>query len=436
MLITNCNKGKFIKLASQQFFNIKCLGKVNALLYKSTMQENENKTPYDAIILGAGAAGLICALTAAKRGLSVALIDHNRHAARKIAISGGGKCNFTNLHMGSAYYVGEQSFIEPALDTFPPKTMQTFFGKHGLIWEEREHGQLFGCQNAKILVKTLVQECVRFNCQFFLEHEILSLNKNNELFNIQCNNNDTKRQFQAKSLVLALGSPAWANIGATDAGLKFAAKFAHTHKPFSPALTSLQMAKDSPFANLSGISLRVKISTAKYECTDDLLFTHTGLSGPAALQASCHWQSNTPVYIDFLPHTSFAELLDAKECSKLFTRNLLCRHMPQRLADTILPEEFARRKIAELSRKVRNIVVNNIHNFSLIPQCKGKMERAEAALGGINTAEVNPWSMESNLEKNLYIIGELLDVVGQLGGYNLHFAFASGHLAGLNLQPQ
>ncbi len=394
---------------------------------------NHEKQLLDAVILGAGASGLMCALTAAKRGLNVALVDHNIHAGKKIAISGGGKCNFTNINMGSSYFVGDQSFIEPALDAFPPKTMQIFFQKHGLLWEEREHGQLFGLQNAKLLVKTLVNECHRFNGKFYLEHEIQEISKSDNIFNVMCSNNNIKKELHAKNLVLALGSPAWANVGATSIGLKIAAQWGHKHRPFQAALTSIQMQKNWPLADLSGISLRVNISTAHYKCSDDLLFTHQGLSGPAALQTSCHWQNNSPIYIDFLPHINFAELLDAKECGKLLTRNLLCRHMPQRLADKLLPEEFARRKIAELSRAARNTIANNIHNFSIIPSCKGPMERAEAALGGIDTSEVNPWSMESNIEKKLYIIGELLNVTGQLGGYNLHFAFASGHLAGLNL---
>ncbi len=395
------------------------------------MQEHKNNT-FDAIILGAGASGLMCALTAAKRGLRTALIDHNTHAGKKICISGGGKCNFTNLNMGSAYYVGAKDFTQPALDAFQPKTMQSFFMKHGLLWEEREHGQLFGCQSAKLFVKALVQECIHYKCQFFLAHSIEDITKNNSLFTVYCQN-ETPKILQAKNLVLALGSPAWANIGASSAGLNLAAKWGHTHQSFMPALTSLHMPKDWPLAELSGISLRVRINTNAYHCTDDLLFTHNGLSGPAALQASCHWQQNTPVYIDFLPYTPFVELLDAKECGKLIPRTLLSRHMPQRLADKILPPAHARRKIAELSRKVRNDITNCIHNYAVTPESKGPIQRAEACLGGINTKEVNPWSMESALQKNLYIIGELLDITGQLGGYNLHFAFASGHLAGLNM---
>ncbi len=397
------------------------------------MQEYEKNTHYDAIILGAGASGLMCALTAAKRGLRVGVIDHNAYAGRKIAISGGGKCNFTNIHMGSAYYVGEKSFIEPALDAFPPKNMQKFFSTHALSWEEREHGQLFGCQSAKMLVRALVDECKKYNCHFFLEHNLDDISTKEQIFTVSCHNDNVNKSFKSKSLILALGSPAWSNIGATSFGLKIAAKFGHSHKAFLPALTSLQMPKDWPLADLSGISLAVKISTGDYNCTDDLLFTHNGLSGPATLQASCRWKQNTPIYIDFLPHTPFAELLDAKECGKLFARTLLCRHMPQRLADKLLPSEHARRKIAELSRKARNEILENIHNYSTIPSNTGPITKAEACLGGVNTAEINPWSMESNLQKNLYIIGELLDITGQLGGYNLHWAWASGHLAGLNI---
>ncbi len=388
---------------------------------------------YDAIILGAGASGLMCALSAAKRGLKIALIDHNSHAGKKIAISGGGKCNFTNLNMGSDYFIGSSEFVEPALDVFSPKFMQKYFAKHALMWEEREHGQLFGCQSAKLLVRALVDDCKRHACHFFLEHSIMSCKKQNDTFEVTCTNNDEKKIFMAKNLVLALGSPAWANVGASDLGLKLAAKWGHSAKPFREALTSLQMPQNWALADLSGISLNVTLTTGNYSCSDALLFTHNGLSGPAALQASCHWQKNMPIYINFLPQILFGELLDAKECGKLYSRTLLCRHIPQRLADKILPEALARKKIAELSRKARNEIIESVHNYSIIPISCGKMQRSEACLGGINTNEVDPWSMESYKEKNLYIVGELLNITGQLGGYNFHFAFASGYLAGLNI---
>ncbi len=394
--------------------------------------EQEN-IDFDAIVLGAGASGLMCALTAAKRNLRVALIDHNSHAGRKISISGGGKCNFTNMNMDNSYYIGDKDFIQPALDLFSPQKIIEYFNNHKLLWEMREHGQLFGTQNAKQFVRTLVQDCLKHGCKFYLNHNIDIVNKKNNTFHVDCHNETHTLKLQSKNLVLALGSPAWSNIGSSNMGLNIASKFNHTYRDFTPALSAFHMSKDWNLSDLSGISLVANIKTADYNCTDHLLFTHTGLSGPVSLQASCHWKKNNPIYIDFLPHTALTELLDAKECAKLFVRTLICRHMPQRLADKLIPADYARRKIAELSRKARNEICQSIHTHSVIPHKIGDLNRAEATLGGINTLEVDPWSMASKKEENLYIIGELLNITGQLGGYNLHFAFASGYLAGLNL---
>ncbi len=397
------------------------------------MSIKQNHHNYDAVILGAGAAGLMCALTAAKRNLRIAIIDHNTHAGRKISISGGGKCNFTNNNMGSAYYIGDEDFVSPALEAFTQKSIKDFFVKNHLAWEEREHGQLFGTQNAKFFVKALVQDCLRLGCNFFLGHSIDNIYKKQNVFHVPCHSEQHKQELQAKNLVLALGSSAWSNIGATDFGLKLAGKWGHSFRPFTPALSAFHLDKDWNLAGLSGISLLVNIKTANYHCQDQLLFTHTGLSGPAALQASCHWEENNYLYIDFLPHVLLKDLLDAQECAKLFVRTLISRHMPQRLADQLIPKEYAKRKIAELSRKARNEICQSIHEYKVVPKALAGLNRAEAALGGINTSEVDPWSMSSKKEDNLYIVGELLDITGQLGGYNLHFAFASGYLAGLNL---
>ncbi len=394
---------------------------------------------FDVVILGAGAAGLMCALTAAKRGRSVVLVEHNAHVGRKITVSGGGKANFTNLFMHSDFFFGaDTSFTEPALESFSPKAILDFFVQQGLPFEERDHGQLFGCASAQLFVNALEEKCRQKGCVFMLEHTLTHVAHEKELFAVTCTSKkDGKVSYLlGKSLVLALGSPAWAQVGATQDGLPLAAQWGHKAKPFSPVLTSLLMPTHWPLAGLSGISLPVNVRVEKavtnqmYTHTEALLFTHTGISGPAVLQASCHWQEGKPIYIDFLPHMHLEELLDAPECGKLFVRNLLCKHMPQRLVDKLLPEEWARRKIAELSRKVRKSLHESVHAFSIVPEKKGGMHKAEAARGGILTEDVNAWSMESLLQERLFIVGELLDITGQLGGYNLHWAFASGHLAG------
>ncbi len=415
----------------------------NSTTSLSRQHAYSKSTHYDVIILGAGAAGLICALTAAQRQRKVLLIDHNSHAGRKIAVSGGGKANFTNLHMRSDFFFGaDASFTEPALEAFLPQRMIDFFIQHGLPWEEREHGQLFGCSSAKKLVQALVDMCERYKTDLLLEHTFDDIQYEDGLYSLSCHDiqhTENKKYFTAESLVLALGSPAWAQIGATQDGVRLAAKWGHTSSSFTPVLAPLHMPPQWPLAELSGISLPVtiRVQRADHECvyehTEALLFTHTGISGPVVLQASCHWQEGQPIHINFLPHMQLEELLDAPECGKLFVRTLLTRQMPQRLVDKLIPPDWARRKIAELPRKVRKELHECVHNFTIIPQKRGGMHKAEAARGGVLTADVNAWSMESLLQERLFIVGELLDITGQLGGYNLHWAFASGHLAGLHV---
>ncbi len=397
--------------------------------------------PYDVILLGAGASGLLCALTAAKRQKKVLLVDHNSHAGKKISISGGGKANFTNGHMSTDFFFGQDvSFAEPALEAFTPTMLLDFFAKHGLAWEERAHGQLFGLDSAKYFVQALVEECRRYGCEFLLEHSIDSVEYTDGVYVVQAQGKCAQNTYvQGKSLVLALGSPAWGQIGATDLGLSLAKKFGHKVQSFSPVLTSLQMPAQWPLAGLSGISLPVTVRVQRrdgkgvFAHSEALLFTHTGISGPAVLQASCHWQEGQALHIDFLPHMRLEEILDAPECGKLFVRTLVARHMPQRLADALLPEAWAKRKIAELSRKVRQELHACVHDYAIVPQKRGPMAKAEAAYGGVLVQDSNAWSMESLLQERLFIVGELLDITGQLGGYNLHWAFASGYLAGQNI---
>ncbi len=400
------------------------------------MENTAIQNKYAVIILGAGAAGLQCALTAAQRGFSVLLLDHNAEAGRKICISGGGKANFTNIHMGPAFYLGDDRyFVEPALEGFSPKLLLDYFVKHGLFWEEREHGQLFGTQSAQKIVNAFVQDCTELGCDFLFSRTICSVKHENNLFHVQTRTKEGKIQlFQGENLVLALGSPAWEKVGASSLGCQLASKWGHKIKSFTPALTSLHLTKESPLRNLSGIAVPVIIQVGDFSHSEALLFTHAGISGPAVLQASSHWQQGQEIHVNFLPHVHFEDFLDAPECGKLFARTLVSRHMPQRLADALLPPLLARRKIAELSRKARKEIHAVLHDYCLIPEKKGGMHRAEAAAGGVLTQDVNAWSMESLLQEKLFIVGETLDVTGHLGGYNLHWAFASGHMAGQNVR--
>ncbi len=389
---------------------------------------------FHSIILGAGASGLFCARTIghyAQEKRSVLIVDHNAHPGAKIRISGGAKANFSNKYMKTSFFIGQHPpFAAHALKALPPKALLQFYTQHKLPFEEREHGQYFGLQNAKFLVNALVDTCQSYGYHFALGHTIEHITHSDTLFTVTLKHADTIHTVQSHTLVLALGSSAWPAIGASDAGPRFAGLWNHTSAPFKPVLVPLRLANPT---GLAGISLPVRLCVADKIYEEDLLFTHSGLSGPVILQASCYWQKGNPLRIDFAPHISFESLLDARECGKLLVRTLLSRHIPQRLADMILPAELARRKIAELSRAARKNLHACVHEYTITPYTTEGMHKAEAAAGGVLTKDICPHTMESLKQKRLYITGELLDITGQLGGYNLHWAWASGAAAGRHI---
>lgn len=392
------------------------------------------------IILGGGASGLMCAWRAARRGIPVIVLEQAPKVGRKIAISGGGRCNFTNRTVGVQDYVTSRpEFCEPALDAWQPENMLAWCKSHGLIWEEREHGRVFGLQSAERLVDALAEQCHAAGARIHTRCRVDRLippQEGQALFTVACTLLDEEgqptqgREWRGKNVVIALGSPAWPAVGATDKGLFLARSVGHGLRPLRPVLSPLLMPQNWPLRHLTGISSRVTISVGGQQFTDDLLFTHQGISGPAALLASCHWQAGTPMSIDFLPTQSFMALLDAPECGKLLVKNLLARHLPQRLAQLLLPEDLGQRKVAELSRKHRILLADCVHAHTISPTGTGGLRKAEAAAGGVKVEEVDGYTMQSLRVPGLYLTGEVLDVAGHLGGYNLHWAFASGILAG------
>lgn len=399
----------------------------------------------DVLVLGAGAAGLLCALTAARRGINVLLLEKSANPGRKIAISGGGKCNFTNRMVRVQDYVGTQpEFCAPTLQAFPPQRLLEWFKTHRLAWEERDHGRLFGLQSAEIFIDTLLHECGLAGVQIHKQCRVDSLTPPTAAggtFRAECTLLDdtgqeaSRQSYSAAQVVLALGSPAWAACGATDTGLKLAKALGHSICPVRPVLVPLHMPSDWALRGLAGISVEVEISGGNsaygaYAFKDALLFTHQGISGPATLLASCHWRAGESLRVNFLPENSFSDLLDAPECGKLFVKNLLARHIPQRLAEALLPAELAQRKVAELSRKHRTLLAQCVHAHAVVPTGTAGLRKAEAAAGGVHVAELDPQTLQSRIVPGLYLAGEVLDVAGHLGGYNLHWAFASGALAG------
>ena len=386
-------------------------------------------TNADVLILGAGAAGLMCAREAAASGLSVVLLERGPVPGRKLAVSGGGKANFTNRTVSPHDYRCDGSkgsvFCGPALKAFTPEHMLRLVQAWNLPFEERSHGQLFLTVSAQRLVRALVDDCRKSGCHIACNTAVTGVQPLPDGYSVQTESGT----WRGKALVLALGSPAWPQAGGSGAGFRLAAELGHSVIPPRPALTPLKLGNDSPLLSLTGISLPVGITLGQQHWQDDLLFTHDGLSGPAALKASLYWNQGTALTLNFLPSLDMAALLDAPQTGKQTPRALLARHLPQRLVDALLPQEWARRKAAELSRAARQAIVEAVQRHRITPSATAGLKKAEACSGGVNTDEVDPKTMRSRVRENLFVVGELLDVTGLLGGYNLHWAWASGTVA-------
>lgn len=400
------------------------------------MKNNNNANEYDAMIAGAGASGLFCAMILAKRGLRIALVESGPQCGRKLAISGGGYANFSNRHISPKHYVCNQipDFCAKALRAFTLDDFINLVEHWRLPWEERPHGRLFLRCPAKNLVGLLVRECAENGCHIYLNEKIKTIKAANGLFSIFT----SKRHLLSRVAVLALGSPCRPSLGASGAGWRIAKALGHAARPPIPVLTPLLYAKDEypDLRALSGISLPVKITLPAPMPdlpVDDLLFTHSGLSGPAMLQASLYWKEGD-INIDFLPGGNFEKLLDDNPRST--PRGLLRELLPIRLADALLPREIRSHKNGELSRDSRKVIARGIHSFAVGNLSRGSLDMAEICAGGVNVDEIESASMESKIHPRLYILGETLDVAGRLGGYNLHWAFASAFCAAENISAK
>ena len=438
----------------------------------------------DVLVVGAGPAGLMCAREAAGRGLRVLVLEQAARPGRKLLISGGGRANFTNRRVLPLHYrCGDPAFCGPALKAFAPAVMERLVAAWGLPVEERGHGQLFLTVPARNLLHCLMEDIRARGGDILTRCAVHALRRTADGLCAETDNGPCL----ARAVVLAAGSPAWPQAGGSSAGFRLARACGHTLVPPFPALApfllppdalpvpetppsrsetprttprrlppaarrglppAARSVSDSPAASpaedaprsLAGISLPVRISlpeaglppglTRDPVWQDDLLFTHEGLSGPAALKASLFWEPGMTVQVDFLPETSFRALLDDPQGGRRTTLSLLRKMLPQRLAETLLPPELARRRAAELSRKAREELCAAVHARRFQPSGVADFRKAEVCGGGIDVREVEPRRMESRLLPGLFLIGEMLDVTGLLGGYNLHWAWASGVAAG------
>ena len=388
---------------------------------------------YDVIIVGAGAAGLMCAAQAGKRGRRVLLVDKAEKIGKKILISGGGRCNFTNLgvHAG-AYLSHNPHFCKSALARYTPQHFLDLMRQHKLSWHEKTLGQLFCEQKAPAIVEMLWQECAQAEVELRLNTTIEDFAQVDGGFQLQT---DVGEQWQAASLVIATGGPSIPRMGATDSGLQIAKRFGLKSIPFVPALvpfTFTQDVLDGLLAGLAGVSTEVVVSCGQGSFREQMLFTHRGLSGPAMLQISSYWRKGMALEIDLLPGRDAYAWLQVmqQQRPKAELKTLLAEVLPQRLAQRLCEQVIPNRPLGQYADKALQAIVQQLQAWELTPSGTEGMRTAEVSLGGVDTRELSSKTFEARKVSGLYFIGETVDVTGWLGGYNFQWAWASGWCAG------
>ena len=390
---------------------------------KAMLKERSGLT--DVIILGAGAAGLMCAAHLVDLGLSVCVLDRSRTPARKLALAGGGHANFSNRNISPSHYVcGQEGFVAPVLEKMGTDAMVRTMELLGMAYEERGKGKLFLTNTGADLARALLARCRKGDFTLLLGEHLREDCVRPEEERLMVRSQGAR--LAARHVVLALGSPACPASGATGLGYAMAQHLGHSVITPRAALTPLTLPETSPWLALSGVSLPVKLTVCDKTIGDDMLFTRTGLSGPAILKASLYWKEGEALEIDLLPHE--LQGLFGDENGKRTPRSVLSRLMPQRLVDLVLPENLANRRCAELSREMREELEERVHALKVLPSSRAGLRQAEVCMGGVDCAEIEPVTFASKIENRVSIIGEMLDVTGHLGGYNLHWAFASALL--------
>ena len=397
---------------------------------------------FDAVIIGAGAAGLFCAAQAGQRGLKVLLIDHADKVAEKIRISGGGRCNFTNRDLDPRaphkHFVGHNpQFCRSALSRYTPQDFIALLDKHGVPYQEKHKGQLFAQRSAEDIIHMLLAECAAGQVERWqpcsVKKVVFSASSPIDTGASSYQIETSRGTVQARSLVVATGGLSIPKIGATDWGYRLAQQFAIPLIERRPGLVPLTFdgAAWAPYAQLSGLALPVHISTgskkARMAFDEDLLFTHRGLSGPAVLQISSYWSEGTPLSINLAPGVDVAAALaQAKARSRKLLANELSALVPSRLADAWAAQSSDwQRPVADVADKALARLAEQLAGWQLTPTGTEGYKKAEVTLGGVDTRALSQQSMESKTQPGLYFIGEVVDVTGWLGGYNFQWAWAS-----------
>lgn len=385
----------------------------------------------DVLVIGAGAAGLFAALTAGQRGRRVQVIDHANKVGKKILMSGGGRCNFTNTGTTPANYLSANPhFCKSALARYTPADFIALVEKHRVAYHEKELGQLFCDTSSKAIVRLLLDECAQAGVQIRTETTVEAIETIADGWQVRSSNG----VHTARSLIVATGGLSVPTMGATGFGYEIAKRFGHTLLPTRAGLVPLTLSGKplERFDGLAGVALEVEAQCGKASFRNQLLITHRGISGPSILQISNYWQPGKELRLDLLPGTDALTWLQQMKAERGASelRTVLGEILPKRLAQRLCEQWLGDKPVRQFDERQLQTAASLLNDFPLTASGTEGYRTAEVTLGGVDTAKVSSASMESKLQPGLFLVGEVLDVTGWLGGYNFQWAWASGHAAG------
>jgi predicted Rossmann fold flavoprotein len=384
----------------------------------------------DVVIIGGGAAGLFCAIEAGKRGRKVIVLEHSERVGKKIAISGGGRCNFTNLHTSAENFISANPhFCKSALANYTPADFIALIEKYGIAYHEKKLGQLFCDGSSQQVIAMLLTEAREAGVEIRCGAEVGNV-KREKLFETQCSG----EVIAAKSLVVATGGLSIAPLGATDFGYRLARQFKLEIVEPWPALVPFTLSRETlrELAPLSGISLDASVTCQGRQFRENILITHRGLSGPAVLQASSYWRPGASVVLNLLPDHDALSLLRDHENREITLANFLSQFLPRRFALAWCSLNFESQPLKRYTPAQLTAIARRLNHWEIVPTGTEGYRKAEVTAGGVSTAELSSKTMEVKSVPGLYFIGEVVDVTGHLGGHNFQWAWASGYAAGRN----
>lgn len=385
-------------------------------------------TEVDVVVIGGGAAGLFCAIEAGKRGRKVVVLEHSDRIGKKIAISGGGRCNFTNIYTSPDNFISANpSFSKSALARYTPEDFIALVKKHNIPFHEKKLGQLFCNEGSGRIIDMLLNECSDAGVKVSCRSTVQSVTKK-ERFEIKL----ADETLRSQSLVVATGGLSIPPLGATDFGYKLARQFGLQIEDTRAALVTFTLTKDvlKQLASLSGISVNAAASCNGQMFRENILITHRGLSGPAILQISSYWRPGQAIEIDLLPDQDAGELLNKHQASEMSLAKLLSPFLPKRFAQAWCTLNSFSQPLNRYTPRQLEEIEKRLHHWKIVPSGTEGFKKAEVTAGGVSTNELSSKTMEASKVPGLYFIGEVVDVTGQLGGFNFQWAWASGYAAG------